>query len=115
MLLGEDPANPVTLLFVGKMRQKMDLQIMEGGGGGGPDLVAIASLSFVFWRREAYSGKIAFDNFHGSGLSKLVVSLFLLTCFCFDVIQKRPFVHNSVCSQFLEGLFAIWLSVRNSA
>ena len=21
--------------------------------------------------------------------------------------QKRPFVHNSVCSQFLEGLFAI--------
>ena len=22
-------------------------------------------------------------------------------------IQKRPFVHNSVCSQFLEGLFAI--------
>ena len=28
--------------------------------------------------------------------------------------QKRPFVHNSVCSQFLEGLFAIWLSVRNA-
>ena len=23
------------------------------------------------------------------------------------VIQERPFVHNSVCSQFLEGLFAI--------
>ena len=23
------------------------------------------------------------------------------------LIQKRPFVHNSVCSQFLEGLFAI--------
>ena len=22
--------------------------------------------------------------------------------------QKRPFVHNSVCSQFLEGLFAIF-------
>ena len=22
-------------------------------------------------------------------------------------IQKRPFVHNSVCSQFLEGLFAL--------
>ena len=25
----------------------------------------------------------------------------------FPVFQKRPFVHNSVCSQFLEGLFAI--------
>ena len=24
-----------------------------------------------------------------------------------DDYQKRPFVHNSVCSQFLEGLFAI--------
>ena len=24
----------------------------------------------------------------------------------FTTIQKRPFVHNSVCSQFLEGLFA---------
>ena len=24
------------------------------------------------------------------------------------LIQKRPFVHNSVCSQFLEGLFAIF-------
>ena len=23
------------------------------------------------------------------------------------VVQKRPFVRNSVCSQFLEGLFAI--------
>ena len=35
------------------------------------------------------------------------------------IMQKRPFVHNSVCSQFLEALFAIlaecsqfWLSVR---
>ena len=26
-------------------------------------------------------------------------------------IQKRPFVHNSVCSQFLEGLFAILFEV----
>ena len=26
---------------------------------------------------------------------------------CFGIVQKRPFVHNSVCSQFLEGLFAI--------
>ena len=25
--------------------------------------------------------------------------------------QKRPFVHNSVCSQFLEGLFAILFEV----
>ena len=25
----------------------------------------------------------------------------------FDNFQKRPFVHNSVCSQFVEGLFAI--------
>ena len=25
----------------------------------------------------------------------------------FPLSQKRPFVHNSVCSQFLEGLFAI--------
>ena len=25
----------------------------------------------------------------------------------FTFFQKRPFVHNSVCSQFLEGLFAI--------
>ena len=25
----------------------------------------------------------------------------------FDKCQKRAFVHNSVCSQFLEGLFAI--------
>ena len=24
-----------------------------------------------------------------------------------EILQKRPFVHNSVCSQFLEGLFAI--------
>ena len=23
------------------------------------------------------------------------------------IVQKGPFVHNSVCSQFLEGLFAI--------
>ena len=28
--------------------------------------------------------------------------------------QERPFVHSSVCSQFLEGLFAFWLSARNS-
>ena len=25
----------------------------------------------------------------------------------FGMNQQRPFVHNSVCSQFLEGLFAI--------
>ena len=29
------------------------------------------------------------------------------TCPQWSTIQKRPFVHNSVCSQFLEGLFAI--------
>ena len=28
--------------------------------------------------------------------------------------QKRPFVHNAVCSQFLDGLFQFWLSVRIS-
>ena len=29
-------------------------------------------------------------------------------------IQRRPFVHNSVCSQFSEGCLQLWRSVRNS-
>ena len=32
---------------------------------------------------------------------------FRVVRFCCDLNQKRPFVHNSVCSQFSEDLFAI--------
>ena len=38
---------------------------------------------------------------------KLRADFRTLKLFCFENYQKRPFVHNSVCSQFLEGLFAI--------
>ena len=36
---------------------------------------------------------------------KVADPLHHMNCFC--TCQKPPFVHNSVCSPFLEGLFAI--------
>ena len=35
-----------------------------------------------------------------------VVLMFILQIIMYEV-QKRPFVHSSVCSLFLEGLFAV--------
>ena len=39
--------------------------------------------------------------------------IFLTSGNVLRIIKKRPFVQNSVCSQFLEGLFAI-LAHKNS-
>ena len=52
-----------------------------------------------------HSALVPARSYLSSGVEKLTGS---------SLNQKRPFVHNSVCSQFLEGLFAILAECSHS-
>ena len=53
--------------------------------------------------RNSPSEKFTFEKFNPEMFGqKFTLHL------CRAICQKRPFVHKSVCSQFLEGLFAIF-------